>query len=62
MTPSHKSQRTYGLGDAVEAVAKPVARALGIENCAPCLRRKARLNAMSDHVAVRVRRIFSKRD
>ena len=35
----------FGLGDAVELVAKPVARLLGIQpGCEPCARRKAALN------------------
>jgi hypothetical protein len=34
----------FGLGDAVELVARPIARALGIKDCGGCAKRKARLN------------------
>jgi hypothetical protein len=35
----------FGLGDAVAAIAKPVARALGRDpNCVPCQQRQQRMN------------------
>ena len=34
----------FGLGDAVEIAARPIARALGISNCGACAQRKALLN------------------
>lgn len=40
----HRSGRGFGLGDAVAAVAKPVARAMGREPCTPCERRRHMLN------------------
>ena len=36
---------TFGLGDAVEVIARPFARLLGKTNCADCKRRKELLNA-----------------
>jgi hypothetical protein len=58
-------RRKFGLGDAVEAVAKPIARALGLpEDCEPCKRRKAHLNALSHNAKARAtafgRRIFQR--
>lgn len=38
-------RKSFGLGDAVAAVAQPIARALGLpEDCEPCKRRRAKLN------------------
>lgn len=37
-------QNTYGLGDAVAALAKPIARVLKIEGCKGCKSRQALLN------------------
>lgn len=37
-------RRSFGLGDAVEILAKPIAGVLGIKNCAACAKRKARWN------------------
>jgi len=37
-------RRTFGLGDAVEILARPVARMLGIKRCSNCEKRKQRLN------------------
>jgi len=51
---------SFGLGDAVETVAKPVANLLGIKNCAPCQRRKAVLNAMSSRASARVKAFFKR--
>lgn len=51
-----------GLGDAVETVAKPIARVLGIdEDCGGCARRKAKLNEVSRVAKAGVRRMFGKR-
>lgn len=36
-----------GLGDAVAAVAKPVARAFGKQPCAPCEARRRKLNELA---------------
>lgn len=36
----------FGLGDLVEAVASPFAKALGIQGCSSCQRRKAWLNKL----------------
>ena len=55
------ARRSMGLGDAVEVIAKPVARVLGIEDCAPCLQRKAQLNAISDRASARIRGLFRRR-
>lgn len=54
-------RRKFGLGDAVEVVAKPVARAFGIKDCAPCQRRKAALNAAGQRAGSRIRRFFRRR-
>lgn len=51
---------SFGLGDAVATVAKPVANLLGIKNCAPCQRRQAMLNAMSSRASARVKAFFRK--
>lgn len=51
---------SFGLGDAVEVVAKPIANALGIKNCAPCARRKAALNAAGSRVSARVKALFAR--
>ncbi len=52
---------SFGLGDAVAVVAKPMAKALGVDpDCAPCARRKARLNAMSERAGARIRKLFKK--
>ncbi len=37
-------RRSFGLGDAVEILAKPIARALGLKDCNGCKKRKAKLN------------------
>jgi len=37
-------RRSFGLGDAVEIMAKPIARALGIRRCSGCEKRKETLN------------------
>ena len=37
-------QRSFGLGDAVEILARPFAKALGIKDCEGCKKRKALLN------------------
>lgn len=47
-----------GLGDAVEVVAKPVARALGIVDCGGCAKRKEALNRLTAKARAGVRRIF----
>jgi hypothetical protein len=39
-----------GLGDAVAAVAEPIARAFGKAPCTPCARRKAMLNGMAPNL------------
>ena len=39
-------QRIRGIGDVVARVAKPVARALGIQDCDACDQRQALLNSM----------------
>ena len=49
---------SFGLGDAVEVVAKPAARLLGIKDCAPCARRKAALNAAGSRVSARIKALF----
>lgn len=41
--PSNK-RKSKGLGDTVEKLLKPIAKALKLENCSPCKRRKNRLN------------------
>lgn len=52
---------SFGLGDAVEVVARPVAKALGLDpDCAPCARRKAALNGMSQRAGARIRNLFNK--
>lgn len=40
-------RKSFGLGDAVEVLARPVARALGIRRCSNCERRKQRLNRVT---------------
>lgn len=40
--PSNRNSK--GLGDTVEKLLKPIAKALKLENCSPCKRRKERLN------------------
>ena len=37
-------RRSFGLGDAVEILARPFAKALGIKDCEGCKKRKALLN------------------
>lgn len=37
-------RKSFGLGDAVEILARPIARALGIKDCEGCRKRKERLN------------------
>ena len=37
-------QGSFRLGDAVAAVAKPIARAVGMESCTPCEARRRMLN------------------
>lgn len=37
-------RRSFGLGDAVEILARPFARALGLKDCEGCKKRKALLN------------------
>lgn len=50
--PLFKRKTPVGLGDAVEVVAKPVAKAIdrvlgtNLEHCGGCARRKAKLNAL----------------
>ena len=48
----------FGLGDAVEIAAKPIAEILGIKDCLPCQRRKQVLNAASARAGARIRRLF----
>ncbi len=48
LTREEQRERRLGLGDAVEIVAKPIGKILGIENCSGCTGpggRKERLNA-----------------
>lgn len=50
------------LGDAVEKIARPVAKAAGIDpGCAPCMQRKAALNELSRKASARIRQIFRTR-
>lgn len=47
----HARCGSVGAGDAVAAVAKPVARALGLDpDCSPCAQRQAALNRMFPHL------------
>jgi hypothetical protein len=48
---AHTANGYMGLGDAIAAVAKPIARAFGQEPCTPCEARRRALNE-----AARVRR------
>ena len=60
-TPGPKqkpAQAPRGLGDVVETVAKPIAKALGIKDCAPCQRRKELLNQATARARAGVKRIF----
>lgn len=38
--------KSYGLGDLVEEILDPFARALGLKNCAGCKKRKEALNRL----------------
>ncbi len=51
-------QKIFGLGDAVAAVASPVAKALGIKDCAPCRKRQEKLNRLSSAAESRIRNLF----
>jgi hypothetical protein len=42
---NHQSSQGTGLGDAIAAVAKPIARAFGQKPCSPCEARRRALNA-----------------
>ncbi len=44
--PPRPQRRTVGLGDVIEVIARPVARMLGIQNCAACKERQERANAV----------------
>jgi hypothetical protein len=61
MVDDSKPKDEFGLGDAVAVVAEPVARLMGIEDCAPCQRRKAKLNAAGSRVGARIRKLFRPR-
>lgn len=54
-------EQGFGLGDAVEVVAKPIAQVLGIQDCLPCERRKQALNAASARAKHGIRRMFRRR-
>ena len=57
--PKQKPARApRGLGDVVEAAAKPIAQVLGIKDCAPCQRRKELLNQATARARAGVKRIF----
>jgi len=48
----------FGLGDAVEVLARPVARALGLTNCGGCKDRQRRLNDLGERIAAGTRRVL----
>lgn len=51
-------RRTFGLGDAVERVARPIARVLGLKKCGGCKDRQDRLNDAGRRVMTRVRGVL----
>ncbi len=56
----HKGPKrsSMGLGDVIEVVAKPIAKALGITDCEPCERRKAALNTAGARARSQIRKMF----
>ncbi len=59
--PASEDAPGFGLGDAVEIAAKPIAEILGIKDCLPCERRKQALNAASARAGAGIRRLFRRR-
>lgn len=51
-------RRSFGLGDAIERVARPIASVLGIKDCGGCKKRQERANAAGRRLAAGVRGIF----